>query len=207
MEKMTNCKICGAEIAKSAKICPKCGAKRKKHTLLGIVLCAVGVILLICALASGSGDKPEKETGNAAAAEQKTETLFSVGETAVFGRIKVTANEICTTKGTDFFVPEKGNIFVGINFTVENIADKDVAMSTLLLFDAYVDGTKCQWSLNGTCAFDASNKTLDGTISPGKKLTGWYCAEVPENWKELELQVSQDFLSSSSNSAKFVFHP
>lgn len=34
MEKLINCKVCGAEIAKSAKTCPKCGAKQKKHTLL-----------------------------------------------------------------------------------------------------------------------------------------------------------------------------
>ena len=28
--KMTTCKSCGAEIAASAKTCPKCGAKNKK---------------------------------------------------------------------------------------------------------------------------------------------------------------------------------
>ena len=30
MSKMKNCKACGAEIATSAKSCPKCGAKNKK---------------------------------------------------------------------------------------------------------------------------------------------------------------------------------
>ena len=30
MSKMKNCKVCGAEIATSAKSCPKCGAKNKK---------------------------------------------------------------------------------------------------------------------------------------------------------------------------------
>ena len=28
-EKLTNCKVCGAEIAKSAKRCPSCGANNK----------------------------------------------------------------------------------------------------------------------------------------------------------------------------------
>ena len=29
-EKMKKCKACGAEIASSAAVCPKCGAKNKK---------------------------------------------------------------------------------------------------------------------------------------------------------------------------------
>ena len=28
-QKMKNCKACGQEIAKSAKVCPHCGAKQK----------------------------------------------------------------------------------------------------------------------------------------------------------------------------------
>ena len=49
MDKMKKCKGCGAEIHKSAKICPHCGKKNKKHTgliILGIiVVCiAVGVV-------------------------------------------------------------------------------------------------------------------------------------------------------------------
>ena len=27
---LTNCKVCGHELAKSAKVCPNCGAKNKK---------------------------------------------------------------------------------------------------------------------------------------------------------------------------------
>ncbi|RJE47924.1 hypothetical protein A7K50_01390 [Dehalobacter sp. MCB1] len=33
MEKIINCKVCNAEIAKSAKVCPSCGAKQKKPIL------------------------------------------------------------------------------------------------------------------------------------------------------------------------------
>lgn len=31
MDKMTKCKTCGADIAKSAKVCPACGAKQKNR--------------------------------------------------------------------------------------------------------------------------------------------------------------------------------
>lgn len=36
-KKMKVCKHCGEEIAKSAKICPKCGGKNKKNTLLTVI--------------------------------------------------------------------------------------------------------------------------------------------------------------------------
>lgn len=33
---MVKCKTCGQEISKSAKICPHCGVKQKKHIVLGV---------------------------------------------------------------------------------------------------------------------------------------------------------------------------
>ena len=46
MAKIVKCKTCGAEIAKTAKTCPKCGAKQ--HTV-ALSLCAVIIILTIFA--------------------------------------------------------------------------------------------------------------------------------------------------------------
>jgi Telomeric repeat-binding factor 2. len=49
-------------------------------------------------------------------------------------------------------------------------------------------------------SFDGS---IDGTISPGKKLTGYYAVEVPKSTKELTLEVKSSWLSW--NEAKFLF--
>ena len=43
--KLTSCKTCGAEIAKTAKICPQCGAKQHQGTY---AVCAV--VIVVCAL-------------------------------------------------------------------------------------------------------------------------------------------------------------
>ena len=75
------------------------------------------------------------------------------------------------------------------------------ALSTLLLFEGYVDDIKCEYSISAACAFDEG--TLDGTLAAGKKLVGWYALEVPKNWKTLELHVLSNWLSN--NAAKFVF--
>jgi uncharacterized OB-fold protein len=46
MGKMTKCKTCGADIAKSAKVCPACGANQKKPVVLIViaVFIAIGII-------------------------------------------------------------------------------------------------------------------------------------------------------------------
>ena len=67
-KKMRNCKVCGQEIAKSAKVCPYCGAKQKKSKLL-IVLIILGVLVLIGALGSGgSSDSSSDKTAQTAPA-------------------------------------------------------------------------------------------------------------------------------------------
>ena len=57
MDKMTKCKTCGADIAKSAKVCPACGAKQKKHIVLGIILVIIGLSIIGAAL---GGNSPQK---------------------------------------------------------------------------------------------------------------------------------------------------
>ena len=54
MSKMTNCKSCGAEIAISAKFCPKCGAKNKKPIWKRWWVWILAVIILFAAIGSTS---------------------------------------------------------------------------------------------------------------------------------------------------------
>lgn len=125
---------------------------------------------------------------------------FSINETANLRTIRVTANEMKESLGSKYVNADDGKVFVGVKFTIENISDEEQSISTGLLFDAYADGIKQEYSISANMAF--SEGTLSGTLSPGKKLVGWYAVEVPENWKELEFQVKSSWLSSTK--ATFV---
>lgn len=83
--KMVTCKHCGAEIAASAKACPKCGGKNKKPFYKNPLLIALVVIVIIIAAATSGGDKDSGETnsGNTATESQKPEityTAYNVSE-------------------------------------------------------------------------------------------------------------------------------
>ncbi|MBQ7045852.1 MAG: DUF5067 domain-containing protein [Clostridia bacterium] len=171
--------------------------------LLASLLCVA-----LCLTLSGClviEDTPSKVQGGAETSvknsAQAKEDIYSLNESAVFDDLKFTATEIKQTNGTDFFTPEKGNVFVGVKFTVENISDEEQSVSSLLSFEGYVDDVKCDYSLSAACAFDEG--TLDGSIAPGKKLVGWYALEVPNNWEEVEIDINANLFSSSP--AKYVF--
>ena len=165
-----------------------------------IVCLLLAVVMLFCFCACTDTPAKESGTGSVASNNKKDET-FGLNDTAAFKTLKFTATELKETEGTDFFTPEEGNVFVGVKFTIENVSEEEQTISSLLLFEAYADDVKCDYSFNAACAF--SDGTLDGSISPGKKLVGWYALEVPENWNSIELGVQANFLSNSS--AKFVF--
>lgn len=57
MDKMTKCKTCGADIAKSAKVCPACGAKQKKPVVLIVIAVFIAIGIIGTAL---GGNSPER---------------------------------------------------------------------------------------------------------------------------------------------------
>lgn len=167
---------------------------------------ALIMMLSLCACGSTPDEHPVKETGvatkPATTTPKETEPItFNIGDTAVFSNLKITANEIQESAGEEFFTPDEGNVFVGIQFTIENISNEPQAVSSLMMFETYLNDIKCDYSIAAACVFDEG--TLDGEIASGKKLVGWYSVEVPANWESLEVIFNNDILSN--NSAKFIF--
>lgn len=161
----------------------------------------LALVMSLSLAACSANDAPSKEEqGKNEPAQTEQKNTFGLNETAVFKDLKFTATTLEESKGEQFFEPESGNVFVGIQFTIENISDEEQSVSSVLLFDAYADDVKCSYSLSATMAFDG---TLDGSLAPGKKLVGYYAVEVPEGWQKLELDVQSNWLSS--NSARFLF--
>lgn len=185
----------------------KGGVFMKKITGLGFakrvfaVVLALGLLLILPACFDDSDPVKESySSSGSSGTPQKKDESFGLNETAVFKTLKFTATELKESYGDEFFYPEDGNVFVGVKFIVENISDEEQSISSILLFEGYVDDILCDYSFSADAAFDS---TVDGTIAAGKKLVGWYAVEIPENWSTLELNVQADWLSNSS--ATFVF--
>lgn len=195
--KLKECKVCGAEVAKNAKTCPHCGAKLKNgHPILISVLLFFVLAAIIGAFSSD--DEPKKVETTPIQTEQISEleqkNTFSVGETVELNGVNVTLASVTESTGSTYNTPTEGNVFLLCEFEIANNSDNEIAVSSALSFEAYCDDYACNFSL--AALLEKGNKNqLDGSIAAGKKFNGVVGYEVPANWQELEITFTPDFWS------------
>lgn len=202
-EKLTVCKACGAEVAKSAKSCPSCGAKIKKThpILIGVI---VVLLLIIVIGAVGGTDEPTYVEGNngttAENPKNDKKTVFGLNETAELRDVRVTMQKVTESNGSKFNQPSDGNIFVLFRFEITNNSKEEINISSMLCFDAYCDEYACSYSLSAMMEKGEENQ-LDGTVAPGKKMKGVIGYEVPADWAKMEIR----FVPNIWNGKEIVF--
>ena len=92
--------------------------------------------------------------------------------------------------------PDDGKEYLVFFFTVENISDEDVYISTYD-FDGYVDDTAIYESvILGTID---GYEEIGGNLAVGKKANGYLAFEVNTNWKKFEVHYKNDYLDSSDS--------
>lgn len=195
MEKMIHCKSCGKEIASSAKSCPHCGAKKKPgclRTALAAFLIFIGIGLIAGALSDNDGPVkvPSESQGTAQTTQPAEDPVFTVGDTAAMDDIYVTLVDIHEYDGK-FLEPEEGNTFVAFELLIENKSDEEIIVSSLMCFEAYFDDFSKDISFGAET--EMKMDSLNGSIAPGKKMTGAIGYEVPEDWKTAELHFNPDW--------------
>ena len=194
MAKMIKYKTCGADIAKSATTCPNCGAKRKKgHPILGTCLVFFAIICFVAAF--GSGDEPQKVGDTSSAtSSQKQEKVFGVGEKVELNDVVVTLLGVTEHNGSEYLKPNDGNVFVICEFEIENNTDREIAVSSIMSFEAYFDEYAANIDIT---AMALSEKTqLDGAIAAGKKMKGVVGYQAAADWGSIEMHFTPDFWSA-----------
>ena len=87
-KKMTNCKACGAEIAKGAT-CPHCGAKNKKGCLPGVL--AVFAVLVIVGMIGGGSESADNEVESTDVVQEEVQQTVEATEEETAGAETVDA--------------------------------------------------------------------------------------------------------------------
>ena len=170
---------------------------KKKHGCLSSVLVVAGALILIGFFGSlGDNDKTSGDgQSQEDTATQNKPTALTAGDTAELKNIIVTLNSVKTNKGGQYISPEDGNVFVVCSFEIENQTNEDLAISSLLSFEAYADDYKVSISIPAMSS--SSEIQLDGSVASGKKMSGVVGYEVPEDWETFEISYSPGIWSSS----------
>ncbi len=211
MAKLRTCKACGAQVAKSAKACPQCGAKQHKAARIVVILLVVFIIILFFAMCNSVFSKVPVETAKPVdtavqgdKASPSDNPVYGIGDTLEMKNVRATLTDVRISQGSQFSTPEEGNEFVIYELEIENCSDEEIAVSSLLCFTAYADDYKLEFSLSAMT--QDKGQQLDGTIAAGKKLKGVVGFEAPEGWSTTELHFKPSVWTGSA----FVFtaqHP
>ena len=134
---------------------------------------------------SGRSDNEKTDT--------ETKTVFNVGETAALNDVHVTLVNVSENNGGNYMTPTDGNVFVVCEFEIENNSDTDIAVSSIMSFEAYVDDYST--SMNLSAMLSTNQKQLDGSVAAGKKMNGVIGYEVPSGWSTIEVKFTPDFWS------------
>lgn len=161
------------------------------------------VVLMVCMTACGEGVEKEVTDSNGETTTIQ-DTTFGLNETAVFDNLKITATDLKESNGVEYFEASEGNVYVGVKFEIENISDEDQSISSIMMFSSYVDDTASDYSISALMAFDENGNTLDGTLAPGKKMSGYYAVETSKDWETLEIVVKPDMIDDTK--ASFIFN-
>lgn len=205
------CKHCKTEIPYDAKICPNCRKSQKPNGCLVAILVVVVLFVLIGVVGGGSSKGDTAATNLASSTTQtntaasqteaaptpEPKTTYTVGETAEDRDIKVTLVSAEQSQGSQFLTPADGNVYVVLEFEIENNSNTDITVSSLASFEAYCDDYSVNMDLTVNM-LDDSKKTLDGSVAAGKKLNGVIGYEVPADFKTLEVKFTPSFWSNRS---------
>lgn len=184
---MKNCKKCGHQISKSAKVCPNCGHKYGIPTFIKVIIILVIIFGCIVGCVS-SCSKAVSDSINESLGgydDQKGKTSFNVGETFQSKYLKVTfdSSNLNFTNYNKYATVKDGYKVVEFKFTAENIGDSDQTFN-YVDFNCYADGSTMQQF------YSVEDAGLDGggTISAGKKVSIPVYCEVPKSASKVTVE-------------------
>jgi len=120
MEKLKKCKTCGKDIAKSAKVCPHCGAKNKRKSKLIGVLAILGLIISIIWGISDANEGVKR-------ASSMEGQIGIVNNTELYEINVISLKKEKAIRDTFIETfPSEGGIFVTVLYEYKNISDKPI---------------------------------------------------------------------------------
>ena len=161
-------------------------------------LLSIGIILTL--VGCGTTNVPTKVTSTTPSTTEqvapKAET-FQIGDTFKLGDLQYKVNGVRTSAGTNQYMkPKEGNMFLLIDVTVENQGKDEAGISSMLSFKlSDKEGRSQELSLE---ALTEARGKLDGSIPPGRKITGELGFQIPTGPQSFELGIKADLLSTGT---------
>jgi hypothetical protein len=184
MDKMTNCKACGKEIAKGVNKCVHCGKDQRnffmKHKIITIVLALV-ILGGIGSSMGGNKDQASKTTSTKETTQSKStetkkeEPVFKVGDVIKTDKFEIIINAVKEKSqvGGEYLKksPSQGGTYLTVQYQYKNISDKPVgtfSKPSINLTDK--SGTKYKSDIDASSTFATEvnpDRKIVSDLNPG----------------------------------------
>ncbi|ABN51898.1 MAG TPA: DUF4352 domain-containing protein [Hungateiclostridium thermocellum] len=143
------------------------------------------------ALPTGTGvNKPDTAAKTAepmtpAVSEESRIKSYNLGDIVELNNIIFIVNGTREVPENRFLSPENGNIWYAIDVSIENKSNETFNFSSMLMF-TLIDGEKLTYD---TALVPDLKGNVDGEITPGNSVRGEVAFEIPEDAKDLMLEI------------------
>jgi hypothetical protein len=197
MARMKPCKICSKEVAKSAKVCPHCGAKLKmgffKKALFGLA----ALILIIVLISVASGGKNENTTTQTSTTNTEVTPPAELSKEGISSDVKIVveSSETKDQVGDNQFINQQAQgVFKIIKLNITN-NQKDAVTIDSNSFTLIDDKNReFSYSSEAQTALEMSLKDNKESfflksLNPGLSVSGYVVFDVPKDAKGFVLQA------------------
>lgn len=168
---------------------------KKVLQVLGVIFIVGFVLNLVLSFTSNkntatvtnNGPSVTQQTPAQPEPEQSKALAVKVGDTVQTQSLNITWESVGVIQSDNpYMQADEGKEFVEVVLLLENTGASDIAVSSLMNFDLYVDGYAADGSdLSAMAA--SSYDSLNGKIAPGKMMEGCLAMQVAPGWSEIEL--------------------
>ncbi len=147
--------------------------------------------------AAASASQAKEQSQPLSLAEPSSGLAPSIGNTVTINNVDITLVNVLATQGAEFARAENGNEYLILEFELANHSTKELTISSMLTFDAYVDGYTVNESVSGLMSRNDIQQ-IGGTVGPNKKMLGIIAYEVSDGWSEFEINVMPEAIDRTA---------
>ncbi|MDO4778437.1 MAG: DUF5067 domain-containing protein [Tissierellia bacterium] len=148
-------------------------------------------------------DKKDDDSVKVTKTTSNDSEVYEINKEMEVDDVKFNLLKIIESKGEGSAKPKKGEVFLLPVFKVTNDKDEEIVVSSIMHFKIYADGKQVKNSYIALTLFE-DIKQLDTKIEAKKIFEGKLGISVPENWKELKIEIKPDLLDDDK--VEFVYN-
>lgn len=122
---------------------------------------------------------------------QKDYKIFEIGTITKISNLHFCVNSARWSKGDELFLPKPDHIFLILDCTINNLDDKPIAISSMMMSKL---NDEEGYSQDHNWFVDTKGQ-LDGELSPGQKMRGEIAFEVEKNQTSWEFIFKPDLIN------------